>query len=163
MVPVGVLLAGCAGVAPDAFQAEGVDRAAVVNGNVCAGDEARGLSVDAIQAEGVEPLYVHVHSGRNDGEARLQGAELRVRARPDLSSEWLAHQIMCHSAKVLLGEEEARADDPFVVACGWVDASVRFEGGSFVVALRPKDPARAREVLARTEAFVYGRQHLALR
>jgi hypothetical protein len=163
MVPGGLLLSGCAGVAPDALRASGLDQAALVDRNFCAAGEASSLPVDPIQAEGVEPLYAYVHSGRNDSEARLQGAELRVRARPDISSEWLAHQIECHTAKALLGAEQARADDPFVVPSGWVDASVRFEGGSFVVALRPKDPDRAREVLARAEAFVSARQHLALR
>jgi hypothetical protein len=165
------LLSGCASVTPDALRANSLDKAAVIDRNLCAGGEGRpeagAFPVAPIQAESVEPLYLHVHSGRNGIEARLQGAALHLRARPDVSSEWLAHEIECHTAKALLGAEQGRADqaspdDPFVVAGGWVDASVRIEGGSFVVTLRPEDPDRAMEVLARAEAFLRRSQQLAL-
>jgi hypothetical protein len=71
-----------------------------------------------------------------------------------MTSEWLERQIECHAVKTILGQEQARADDPFFLPDGWVDSSVRSEAGSFLVTLRPKNPARAREVLGRAEAFV---------
>lgn len=147
----GILLSGCAAT-PAAIHDEAVHTAASVDHSACA--SASSLPVDPTQAEGAAPLLTYVHSGRSDGEARLRGAELRVRVQPGMTSEQLEHQISCHAAATVRGEEQSRADDPFSLPDGWVESSVRSDAGSFLVTLRPTNPERAKEVLDRAEAFV---------
>jgi hypothetical protein len=149
----GVLLSGCAATSAT-MQNDAARMAATLDRERCGGSEPGSLPVDPHQAERAEPVFSHVHSGRNDSEARLRGAELRVHVQPGMTSEWLERQIACHEVKAALGEAQARADDPFLLPDGWVDSSVRSEAGSFLVTLRPKNPDRAKEVLGRAEAFV---------
>lgn len=144
----GGLLSGCAATLEE-MQDDAARTAAAMDCNRC--DD---LPVDPNQAERAEPLVSYVHSGRSDHEARLRGAELRVRARPGMTSEGLERKIACHRVRTVLGDEQARLDDPFFLPDGWVDSSVRSEAGTFVVTLTPKNLDRAKEVLGRAEAFV---------
>jgi hypothetical protein len=147
----GVLLSGCAAT-PAAIHDDAVHTAASIDHHGCS--TSGSLPFSPNEAERADPLLTYGHRGRSDGEARLRGAELRVRVQPGMTAEWLEHEIACHAAKTALGQARARTDDPFFLPDGWVDTSVRSEAGTFLVTLRPRDPERAKEVLGRAEAFV---------
>lgn len=104
----------------------------------------------------VTPWIDHVQSG-NDRVARLRGARLRVRARPDLSAEVLELSLECHQARVALGTANELEQDPYAFAGRWLDIKTHSADDSFVVSVRVDDIATARAVLARARQFATSR------
>jgi hypothetical protein len=103
--------------------------------------------------ESVEPLYAYVQTSGNR-EARLLGAELKLRPLPGFTPELVAHVLACRSAELVLGRVQSGTNDPYWLPDGWVKIGVRSDDGSFVVALEGEDIVEAREILARARAFV---------
>jgi hypothetical protein len=101
----------------------------------------------------VEPLYASVPS-RSGHEEHFLGARLRIRPTPGMTAELLERTLRCHAARQTLGTEPALLDDPYVLPHGWVKIRVESVDGTFVVKLSSYDHAAAREILARSRAFV---------
>jgi hypothetical protein len=101
----------------------------------------------------VDPYYRYVMGGPNGREAHIAGAQLELRPLPGISAELLERGLMCRSAQVMLGHAEPAANEPYALADTWVKIDVSSGRGVFVVKLSAEDPERAREVLARAQAF----------
>jgi hypothetical protein len=100
----------------------------------------------------VSPLYYYVQTG-GGREARLHGAELRLRPLPGMTPELVTTVLSCRSARLVLGRVEGAANEPYWLPDGWVKIDTRSEDGSFVVTLDGEDLPEAKEILARASAF----------
>jgi hypothetical protein len=115
--------------------------------------EATAALLDPKSVDAVEPAYSYVKSGPNDHEARLRGALLRVRPLPGSTRESIARVLECHEAQVTLGQEQAAADDPYVLPDRWLDIDVDSEGDGFAVKAQIDEFDDAKKVLERAKSF----------
>ena len=107
----------------------------------------------ADDVESVAPLYTFVPTSGSNREARLRGAEVRLRPLPGVTPELLTHILSCRSAQLVLGRVHEGENEPYWLPDGWVKIGVRSEDASFVVALEGEDFVEAKEILARAQAF----------
>jgi hypothetical protein len=103
--------------------------------------------------EGVAPLYSYVQTSGSNREARLLGAEVRLRPLPGITTELLTYVLDCRSAELVLGRVQGADNEPYWLPDGWVKISVSSADGNFVVGLEGEDTAESREILARAQAF----------
>jgi hypothetical protein len=102
---------------------------------------------------GVAPLYSYVQTSGSNREARLRGAEVRLRPLAGLTPELLTYALSCRSAQLVLGHAQAAENEPYFLPDGWVKVDVHSADGDFVVALEGEDLAESKEILARAQAF----------
>ncbi len=105
-------------------------------------------------SDAVEPAYSYVNSGPADREAHLRGARIRIKPLAGFSKETIARSVECHEARVILGQAQARADDPYVLPDHWLDIDVESEGDGFAILVRSDETDTARDLLARAQRFV---------
>jgi hypothetical protein len=148
--------AGCMGFLPAPTHVDRVRQASEQERTRCVAQPADPRLFGPDVVEGVAPFYLYVNSA-NNREARLHGAEIRLRPLPGMTPELVGHDLMCHSAQVVLGHAQSWPNDPYWLPDGWVKISVRSDDSSFVVALDGEDIEEAKEILARAKAFA-GRQ-----
>ncbi len=150
--------AGCYGFLPAPAHVDREKEAAVQERKRCTPPPADARLFTPEVVESVEPYILHVNSG-NGREARMHGAELRLRPLPGMTPELVAHDLECHSAELVLGRAPgtARPDDPYFLPDGWVKISVRSDDAGFVVALDGEDIEQAKEILARARTFTGAR------
>jgi hypothetical protein len=110
--------------------------------------------VDPVLVESVEPLYGHVHCGKGDLEARLIGAEIRLRSPDGLSPARVDRALECHAARRMLGLPVSPiANDPYGGTDSLVDIDVQSDHDVYVVRLTAGDFNSARQTLALANAY----------
>jgi hypothetical protein len=139
------------------------DKAASLERTQCGPDvdESRLLAVvtgDAV--ESVEPLYTGAPDAKSGSDARLYGAQIRIRAAQGVTAQWLDRALECHSARRLL--QHASADrltnDPFWLPGRMVDIDAQSARDAFVVSVRGESTDDAQEILIRANAYLTANQ-----
>ncbi len=150
------LAAGCAsgvyGLLPAPNHADRIAAATGQERKKCDAEAVDPRLFSPAQVESVAPLYGYVQGGGGP-EARLHGAELRLRPLAGTTPELLVRALACRSARLVLGRVQETPNEPYWLPDGWVKIDVRSDEGSFVVAASGEDLAEAKEILARAQAF----------
>jgi hypothetical protein len=147
-----VLLSGCYGFLPQPVRADRVRAATEQEKKRCDSQPVDPKLFAPETVESVAPLYYYVPSG-NFRDARLHGAEVRLRPLPGMTPELIGRALMCRSARLVLGHADGGTNEPYWLPDGWVKIDVRSEDASFVVTLDGEDLPEAKEILARAQAF----------
>jgi len=155
LASLGVLLGGaaCTGIIPGVTPHDIRFDAATLEHDRCDAAPVDPRIYGADIVDKVEPYYRYVMGGPSGGEKHLVGAELEVRPLSGVTEELLERGLMCRSAQVMLGHAQAAPNEPYALTDSWVKIDVKPGRGTFVVTLAAEDASRAREVLARAQAF----------
>ena len=140
-----VVLVGCS-VSQQEPRTAAIQQAARCSGESSAAARLLGPA----SVERVEPLYGIVYSTPNGQESRLLGASLHLRALDGATAESMTHALYCHAAAEVLHGDDA---SPYWIPDGWVNITVKYDGGSYVVNLEGHDFGQANEILTRARAF----------
>ena len=94
---------------------------------------------------------LEVSHARQTWRGELVGAEVRIRATPGATSEYLERVLWCHA----IGSGPAASpNDPLRPAGGVADVRVRSVGRSFAVMVLGRDAVASKDVAARAHAMV---------
>jgi hypothetical protein len=147
-------LVGCYGFLPQPTRTDRVRSATEEERKRCDAQPIDPRLFAPEDVESVAPFYRYVQTG-GAREARLHGAEVRLRPLPGMTPELIARALSCRSAQLVLGrvQEGAGVSEPYWLPDGWVKIDVRSDDGSFVVSLAGEDLVEAKEILARAEGF----------
>jgi hypothetical protein len=153
----GLALSACYGFLPAPERRDRVREATQQEHRRCTPQSADPRIFAPEDVASVEPLYSYVQTSGSNREARLLGAQVRLRPLPGVTSELLTYQLMCRSAQLVLGRVQAAENEPYWLPDGWVSIDVHSVDGDFVVALEGEDVAEAREILERARAFAHAK------
>jgi len=144
------ILAGAAMVASGCAESAAPPPAAAEAARACAGvpdAQARASLIDLRHdVESVEP--VRETALVKASFTRSGGVDIRVRAGPGMTAQWLARLVECHVALEAAGAVCGTAECPLGLAR--VATSVSSEPTGFVIAIRSDDIAVAREITRRS-------------
>jgi hypothetical protein len=143
---------GTYGILPAPTRTDRIHEATVVERKRCTSEPIDPRVYSADDVESVAPLLFFVQTG-NNREARLAGAELRLRPLPSMTPDLLAYSLSCRSAQLVLGRVQGAENEPYWLPDGWVKISARSDDGALVVALEGEDFPQSKEILARAQAF----------
>jgi hypothetical protein len=143
---------GTYGILPAPTRTDRIHEATVVERKRCTSEPIDPRVYSADDVESVAPLLFFVQTG-NNREARLGGAELRLRPLPSMTPDLLAYSLSCRSAQLVLGHVRGAENEPYWLPDGWVKISARSDDGALVVQLEGEDFPQSKEILARAQAF----------
>jgi hypothetical protein len=150
---------GFTGFLPEPARADRIREATELEHKRCKSQAVDPRVYSADDVESVAPLYTFVPTSGSNREARLRGAEVRLRPLPGLTPELLTYELSCRSAQLVLGRVQEGENEPYWLPDGWVKIGVSSDDGDFVVAIEGEDLPESKEILARAQAFAASAKH----